>query len=343
MTRIIQNDVMGFFVPARSGFFSRRLFFACMGVALAGTLALFLSSVAAGQGDDDEIKISTELVSFEISVTDANGNPIRGLSAADFRVVDGGEERSIDFFQPIKKRDAGRPLSVVFALDVSGSMTEAELQKLRSAMRSFVKRLADYESLFAITTFAMEVKTPQSFTNRPERLEEAFEKLRRDQDGMSTHAYDAVDHAVRMIGRKSPKTIKNRVPRRAVILITDGFPVGDVVSPQTVIERANQGETSVFSVILPSYSRLQRDKKPILTPLEASGLSEKTGGTTVSASEDNFQKIFDGLADELTSSYAIAFYPPENGSTVNGFREVKILSKNGLKIRQNRGGYKSGQ
>lgn len=338
MTKIIQNDDMDLFVPIRLRTSSRPLL-----SALAVALILFLTSFGAAQNEDDEIKISTELVSFEVSVTDTNGNPIRGLSAADFKVLENGGERSIDFFQPIKKRDTARPLSVVFALDVSGSMTEEELQKLRAAMRNFVKRLADYESLFAITTFAMEVKTPQSFTNRPERLESAFEKLRRDQDGLSTHAYDAVDHAVRMIERKTPKTIRSRLPRRAVILITDGFPVGDVVSPQTVIERANQGETSVFSVILPSYSRLQRDKKPILTPLEASGLSEKTGGTTVSASEDNFQKIFDALADELTSSYAIAFYPPENSLTGDGFREVKILSKSGLKIRQNRSGYKPGQ
>ncbi len=300
---------------------------------------LLLFSPCFGQDDGSEIKVDTELATFEVTVEDSNGRPVRGLAAADFRVFEDGRERSIDFFEPIRKKDPGRPLSIVFALDVSGSMTQEELLRLQSAMQGFVKRLADYESYFAIMTFAMEVKTPQSFTNRPERLAQAFTKLRRDQDGLSTHAYDAVDDAIRLIQRKSPKTVKNRLPRRAVILITDGFPVGDTVAPKTVIERANQTETSVFSVILPSYSRLQRDSKPVLTPLEASGLSEKTGGSSLSAKDENFQRIFDSLAEEITSSYAIAYYPSDKARGSEGMRKVRIEARNGLRVKQNRDGY----
>ena len=304
-------------------------------------LALFAVvyfAVTAFAQSGGEIRIDTELATFEVSVSDGKGAPIRGLSAADFRVFEDGKERSIDFFQPIKKRDSGRPLSLVFALDVSGSMTEAELARLRAAMEKFVQRLADYESQFAVLSFAMDVRRVQDFTNRPDRLNHAFGKLKRDHDGLSTHAYDAVDQAVRMIAKKSPKSIRDRIPRRAVILITDGFPVGDVVSSGTVIERANDLETSVFSVLLPSYSRLQRDGRRILTPLEASGLSERTGGINIAANESNFDRIFDALAEELTASYAIAFYPQEGEGS--GERRVKIESRTGLQVRQNRTSYK---
>jgi hypothetical protein len=41
-----------------------------------------------------------------------------------------------------------------------------------------------------------------------------------------------------------------------VLVVTDGFPVGDTVAPQTVIERANAADVSVFVVTLPSYSRV---------------------------------------------------------------------------------------
>jgi VWFA-related protein len=217
-------------------------------------------------------------------------------------------------------------------------MTEAELEMLRGSMDKFVKRLADYESQFAVLSFAMDVKTNQEFTNRPDRIEQSLRKLKRDQDGLSTHAYDAFDYSVRMIARRSPKAIKDRIPRRAVILITDGFPVGDIVSPSTVIERANDAEASIFSVLLPSYSRLQRDGRRILTPLEASGLSERTGGISITAVESNFDRIFEALAEELTASYAIAFYPPEGEGP--GERQVKIESRSGLLVRQNRTTYK---
>lgn len=305
---------------------------------LSVLFAIFFCAHASFGQSSDEIRIDTELASFEISVTDRKGTPVRGLAAADFKVFENGRERAIDFFQPIKKRDSGRPLSLVFALDVSGSMTEQELERLRLAMDKFIARLADYESQFAVLSFAMDVKTNQDFTNRPDRIGHALRRLKRDQDGLSTHAYDAVDQAVRMIARRSPKSIKERIPRRVVILITDGFPVGDVVSPSTVIERANDAETSIFSVLLPSYSRLQRDGRRILTPLEASGLSERTGGISIAANDSNFDRIFEALAEELTASYAIAFYPQEGEQP--GERQVKIESRTGLVVRQNRTAYK---
>lgn len=292
------------------------------------------------QNDPGEIKIDTDLATFEVSVTDRQGKPVRGLTAKDFKLFEEGRERPIDFFEPIRKKDHSRPLAIVFALDVSGSMTDAELQRLRVAMEDFVKRLTDYQSVFAVLSFAMEVKTAQSFTNRPERIEQAFGKLRRDQDGLSTHAYDAVDYAVRLIRKESPKTIKREFPRKAVILITDGFPVGDVVSPATVIERANENETSVFSVLLPSFSRLQRGGRRVLTPLEASGISERTGGISIAANDSNFEKIFEALAEELTSSYAVAFYPDSDSGTKNSEKKVRIESTSGLVIRQNRLSYK---
>jgi Ca-activated chloride channel homolog len=305
---------------------------------------LFLSLATAiyAQNDDGEIKIETELVPFEVTVTDKNGNPVRGLKAEDFRVFEDGVERPIDFFEPIKKTDESRPLSIVFALDVSGSMTPDELSKLRGALQIFVKRLADYNSYFAVMTFGMEVKTLQSFTNRPEKLEKTFEKLARDQEGLSTHAYDAIDDAIRLLRKKSPSAVKQKIPKRAVIVITDGFPVGDTVSPKTVIERANEAETTVYTVLLPSFSRLQRDKKPLMTPLEASGLIEKTGGRAFYVTETSFEPLFQNLAEEITSSYVLAFYPDtarENGK----FRQIRIESKSGFEIKQNRSGYQPKQ
>lgn len=301
-------------------------------------ICCFAPSVFA-QNSDDVIRVDTELAAFEITVTDKNGNPVRGLKAEDFRVIEDGEERKLDFFEPIKKQNDTRPLSIVFALDVSGSMTVDELERLRSALQTFVQNLADYQSYFAIMTFGMEVKTLQSFTNRPDKLEKTFSKLMKDQEGLSTHAYDAVDDAIRLLHKKSPSSIRNQLPKRAIVLITDGFPVGDVVSPRTVIERANNAETSVYSVILPSFSRLQGNKKPLMTPLEASGLIEKTGGKTFYANRNNYDPLFKSLAEEITASYVLAFYPSERNQTDGKFHEVKIETSGDYTIKQNRTGY----
>ena len=295
--------------------------------------------VVYSQNSDDIIRVDTELAAFEVTVTDKNGKPVRGLKAEDFRLIEDGQERKIDFFEPLKKHNDTRPLSVVFALDVSGSMTAQELERLRAALQIFVQTLADYQSHFAIMTFGMEVKTLQSFTNRPDKLEKAFSKLLRDEEGLSTHAYDAVDDAIRLLRKKSPPSIKNQLPKRAVILITDGFPVGDTVAPRTVIERANDAETSVYSVILPSFSRLQGNKKPLMTPLEASGLTEKTGGKSFYAARSDFESLFKALAEEITASYVLAFYPGEPNQRDGKFHEVKIETLRDYTIKQNRAGY----
>ena len=308
-------------------------------ILICGILIFCFASSNLAQDSDEIIRVETELVPFEVTVTDEKGNPVRGLKAEDFKVFENGAERRIDFFSPVKKTVESRPLSIVFALDVSGSMTTDELARLRDALQTFVKRLADYDSYFAVMTFGMEVKTLQSFTNRPDKLEKTFDKLMRDQEGLSTHAYDAVDDAIRLLQRKSPSAVKQKLPKRAVILITDGFPVGDTVSPRTVIERANNAETTVYSIILPSFSRLQRDKKPLMTPLEASGLIERTGGRAFYATENNFEPLFKGLAEEITSSYVLAFYPDEAKNAEGKFRHVRIESRSGFQIKQNRPGY----
>ena len=289
------------------------------------------------QDSDDVIRVDTELVPFEITVTDRKNNPVRGLESKDFKLYEDGTERTIEFFEPVKK--GGRPLTVVFALDVSGSVTLEELGKLREAMQNFTNNLGGYDAYFAVMTFGTQVKILQSFTNRPDKLEKTFNKLLREQDGGSTHAYDAVDDAIRLLKRKSPSVIKNKLPKRAVVLITDGFPVGDTVSPKTVIERANDSGTSVYSVILPSFSRMQRDKKPLLTLLEASGLLDKTGGGAFYAGEKSFDSLFKSLAEEITSSYIVAFYPKPNNRLDGKFHQVRIEVPKGFNIKQNRSGY----
>lgn len=305
-------------------------------VSLAGSL--FVSPVLA-QKDDEVIKVETDLVTFEVTVTDKAGRPVKNLKQEDFQILENGAERRADFFEAIRKEGSGRPLSVVMALDVSGSMTAPELERLKTALGSFASRLADYNSYFAVTTFAMNVSTVQSFTNRREKLESSISKLKRDRDGLSTHAYDAVDHGIRLLRNKGPKYSMNRLTKRAVVLITDGFPVGDIVAPETVIERANDNETSVYALILPSYSRIQQTKKPLLTPLEASGLIDRTGGKSFYATDNDFEPLFKALEDEITASYAIAIYPEKEKGEANTFRTVKITTKDGLLVKQNRSGY----
>jgi Ca-activated chloride channel family protein len=296
-------------------------------------------------GEDDVLKIDTDLVLVDVSVTDAEGRAVKGLRPEDFKLYEDGEERPVAFLNVERRAGAERPVAVVFAVDVSGSMTAEEMERLRTAMTAFSEKLSNRPASFALMSFGMNARVVQGFTNDPRKLEKALVKLARDANGLSTHAYDAVDDAVRLLQRNAPRTIDRRLLKKAVVVVTDGFPVGDTVHPSTVIERANQAEVSVYTVTLPSYTRLLASnapqRAPLPTPLDVSGLVEKTGGTNFYATAKDYDPLFKALAEEVTSTYVLAFYPPEEKRRDGRLHAVRVEGPHGLNVRQNRTTYKS--
>ena len=298
--------------------------------------------------DSDEIyRVDTDLVRLDVTVTDAAGRPVRNLRPGDLKLYEDGVERPLAFFNVERRGGVKRPVAVVFALDVSGSITRAEMMRLVDAMSSFMRRLEDRDSVFAVMSFGMQVKVLQKFTNDQQKLERAFDKLAREEYGQSTHAYDAVDDAIRLLVRSAPRTRERRLLKRAVVMITDGFPVGDTVAPETVIERANAAEVSVYTVTLPSISPLfsppgvAARRAPLPTPLDVSGLVEQTGGTGVYAVEQDLEPLFRALAEEVTSNYVLAFYPPEEKRRDGRFHSIRVEAPLGLSVRQSRPGYQA--
>lgn len=299
---------------------------------------------AQTQEPDDIVRIDTDVVTVDVTVTDLQGAPVRNLRKEDFKLYADGIEQPVSFFQTERRTGPPRPLALVFALDISGSMTPEEMGRLRIALQSFSASIADQQAVYAVMAFGMNVKTLQKFTSDPTALDRTFEKLAREPSGLSTHTYDAVDDAIRLVVRHAPRTRDRRLIKRAVLVVTDGFPVGDTVAPQTVIERANAANVSVYVVTLPSYSGIMTasTQAPLPTPLDVSGLADLTGGQSVYASEKDFGPLFRALAEEVTSSYLLAFYPAEEKRRDGQFHSLKVEGPPGLTIKQSRPGYQAG-
>jgi Ca-activated chloride channel family protein len=296
-------------------------------------------------GEDDVLKIDTDLVLVDVAVTDAEGRAVKGLRPGDFKLYEDGEERPVAFLNVERRAGAERPVAVVFAVDVSGSMTPEEMERLRTAMTAFSEKLSNRPASFALMSFGMNARVVQGFTSDSRKLERALGRLARETNGLSTHAYDAVDDAVRLLQRSAPRTLDRRLLKKAVVVVTDGFPVGDTVHPSTVIERANQAEVSVYTVTLPSYTRLLAsnapERTPLPTPLDVSGLVEKTGGTNFYATAKDYDPLFRALAEEVTSTYVLAFYPPEEKRRDGRLHTIRVEGPRGLSVRQNRTTYES--
>ena len=295
------------------------------------------------QQADEVVRVDTDLVSLDVVAYDVAGRPIRNLRQEDFKVYLDGIEQPLSFFQVERRSGDPRPLAVVFALDISGSMTSEEMERLRSALNAFSTKLAGHTALYAVMAFGMNVKILQKFTSESDKLDRAFERIAREPNGLSTHTYDAVDDAIRLLVRHAPRTRERRLMKRAVLVVTDGFPVGDTVSARTVIERANAADASIYVVTLPSYSRIlpASTHTPLPTPLDVSGLADLTGGRSVYADENNYDPLFRALAEEVTSAYVLAFYPPEQKRRDGQFHNIRVDGPGGLILRQSRPGFQA--
>jgi VWFA-related protein len=228
-----------------------------------------------------------------------------------------------------------RPLAVVFALDLSGSLRPDETATLRTAAMKFTD-LMKGNSVFAAMGFNYKVKIVQDFTSDPEKIERAFARMNKFEG--STRIYDAIDRAVTLLNKNAPRTRKGRPVRRVVVVITDGFDSASIIDRQELIRRANDAGITVYSVTLPSYmlSPTQSQER-VITPLDASRVVSATGGRDFPADAHDFTPIFKALAEEIRASYGLAYYPEKRDGKSHELR-VKT-SRAGVQLRASRIGY----
>jgi VWFA-related protein len=281
------------------------------------------------------IRMDTDLVVIDVTATDGSGAYVRDLRPEEIQVFEDGQERNINFFTMNDEAALSRPLAVVFALDLSGSLRLDEMSTLRQAAMKFTE-LMKGDSVFAALTFNNKVKVTQDFTPDPVKIARAFEHMN-DFEG-STRIYDALDRAITMLNRRAPRTRNGRPVRRVAVVITDGFDSASIIDRKEVIRRANDAGVTIYSVTLPSFALSGVDSTArIITPLDASRIVPATGGQDFSADARDFTPIFKALAEEIRASYALAYYPDSRDGKRHELR-IKT-SRPGIQIRASRTGY----
>ncbi|HEY0320114.1 MAG TPA: VWA domain-containing protein [Pyrinomonadaceae bacterium] len=170
-------------------------------------------------GEDDVVRVETQLVSVPTVVTDSAGHPLAGLRAENFRVLENGQPQVVSNFAT-----ADAPFEVALLLDTSGS-TRADVQLIRRAASLFIDSLRAGDRV-AIVSFnivreekdslaTVEIKTP--LTSDRARLRSALETV-----GTSngTPFYDALERMGDEVFREQPR--EEVRGRRAVVALTDG-------------------------------------------------------------------------------------------------------------------------
>lgn len=310
---------------------SRAIAFLCIVEAFA------LIAPALEYQNDQVIKLETDLVTVDATVTDKDGNFIRKLTQDDFVVYEDGQPQKLEFFEANEEAALTRSLAVVFALDKSGSIKPEEIEKQREATEAFVK-LVRPESLFAVVAFSSEARVLQDFTSDPQKVSQAFKRV--GEVTGSSRIFGTIDRAVSML-KRTPRFKGGRRLRRVVIIITDGYDNLDSPEQQDLIRRANDAEVTVYSITLPSYMTTPGTGR-IMTLLDVSRIVPLTGGADFSADAKDFAPVFKAIAEEIRSSYTLAFYPPQSTRRDGRLHQLKVeVKKPGAIVRTSRTSYQA--
>jgi Ca-activated chloride channel family protein len=284
-------------------------------------LLCFSAPVVLAQDDGDVVRVNTDLVVLNVTVTDKAGQYVKALKASDFKVFEDGVEVPSNMITSFSLQES--PYAAVVLLDSSGSM-EARFSLARSAAIRFLDGLRE-EDVAAVYRFDSKVERVQEFSGGRDLAPTAYAIRAK---GMTT-LNDAIVEAA--------KTLADRPEhRKAIVILSDGMDTFSKASSEKAVESALAVGASIFAVDMSSIEIANSARQQSAASLK--GFAEKTGGRFVSTpGGPALRDAFAGIADELGHQYTIS-YRPINKKRDGKWRtlEVKVQQQD-LTVRTRKG------
>ena len=253
------------------------------------------------------LKVDVNLVNVYVTVTDANGSPIGGLTKDNFDLKEDDQEQKIAVFD----RESAKPISIALTIDTSLS-TRHDLPLEQASAKRFahaIIRPVDAMSVYGFNEIVNE--STRGYTADLKRIDDAIEHIHL---GAATALYDAIYLASRALDK--------RTGRKVIVLITDGGDTISKVDYKEAVRAAEEAEALVYSIIVvPIENSAGRETGGEHALIQ---LSEDTGGkyyyaTSTGQLDDAFRKI----SDELRTQYLLAYYPAQRTS-FSEFRKIQV-------------------
>lgn len=181
----------------------------------------------------DTLKVSVNLVTVGVRVTDAKGRNVRGLKAENFSVFDDGILQKLEFFSSDEQS-----VTLGVLLDRSFSMGfNGKLDRAKEAAAALV-RTSHAGSEFFYLAFDNIVPETAHVTSDRQQIESAIE---RTSLGFGTSLYDAILRGVSLYSRA-------QLPRQALVIISDGADQHSTHHLEEALQAARESETQVFTI-----------------------------------------------------------------------------------------------
>ena len=268
--------------------------------------------------DDDVIRVDTDLVVLNITVTNSAGQYVPGLKQSDFKIFEDGKEVPADLISSFSMHES--PFASVVLLDTSGSM-ESRLSLARSAAIRFLDNLR-LEDVAAVYKFDSKVEQVQEFSGGRDLAPMAF-GLRAV--GLTT-LNDAIVDASKALATRPEK-------RKAIVILSDGLDTRSRASADKAIESALAVGASIYAVDMSSVDG-RSSRENLQSAMVLKSFAEKSGGRFVETpGGPALREAFANIADELGHQYTVAFRPV-NRAHDGKWRKLEVkLSRSDLIVR----------
>ncbi len=253
------------------------------------------------QAEDPNIRITQidtsdfPKVTLYVAVTDSDGDPV-GLDPDRIRLMENGEIIPLDQSEGAGEID---PLTVLLAMDISGSMLYAKkLESAKAAARVFVDQLRPTDRI-GLLAFHTEIFYVQPITEDRELILNAIDNLKADED---TVMYDALIEGINILSE-----IKGR---KGVVAITDGLDTLSQATPKSVLEQIGPTGLSISTIglgdpdqDLGEFSAIDEDTLKYL--------AENAGGVYAYANDqESLSEIYQSYAVAFKSEYQLTYTSP---------------------------------
>jgi len=296
-------------------------------IAVLASLPTGLLAAAQEQhpADAARIRARVEMVSVDVSVFDARGSFVRGLTRENFRIFDEGIERPLTHFAPEEA-----PARVLLLVETSPAVLLLRRDHLLAAI-ALVEGLAPGDWV-GLATYDESPRLLLPLTQNKAAVAAALGSLTytlgMTQLRMHTSLATVLDWLEPAPGKK------------AVVLVSTGLDTDAPAAFESVIQKLRSSEAAIYAVALggdlrrPAASK-QRGKQPreptaapgselsfVRADRELAELAEASGGAVFfPRNTEHLQTIFREVAARLRHQYSLGFAPAVRDGS---FRRIEV-------------------
>ena len=287
-------------------------------------LTMLICLVVQAQQEDEVVRVNTDLVVLNVTVTDGNGKYVRGLRAADFKIYEDGKEIPVSAISSFGLQET--PFASVVLLDTSGSM-ENRLSLARSAAIRFLDGLRE-EDVAAVFKFDTKVEQLQDFSSGRDLAPLAY--------GIRAYGMtvlnDAIVTAAKALNERPEK-------RKAIVVLSDGIDTHSAATASKALEQAMSLGAGIYTVDMSATDGAASRNSQSAAILK--NFAEKSGARFVATpGGPALRDAFASIAEELGHQYTIAFRPV-NRTRDGKWRNIEVkVAREAVTVRT-RKGYKA--